>query len=77
MDCHIGVSTGLLKCKKQITVLTLHVRTLRESYKSEELTVNLIDENIGMLGIQEHRNIHQETMHHENLLGRKLITSSA
>ena len=31
---------------------------------------------IGILGIQEHRIIHQETIHYENLLGRKLITSS-
>ena len=37
----------------------------------------MIDKNIGILGIQEHRIIHQETIHYENLLGRKLITSSA
>ena len=43
----------------------------------EELTVNLIDKNIGILGIQEHRIIHQETICYENLLGRNLITSSA
>ena len=36
----------------------------------------MIDKNIGILGIQEHRFIHQETISYENLLGRKLITSS-
>ena len=77
MDCSISVRTWLHKCKKQITASTLNVKTLRESYKREELTVNLIDKNIGILGIQEHRIIHQETIHYENLLGRKLITSSA
>ena len=37
----------------------------------------MIDKSIGNLGIQEHRVIHQDTIHYENLLGRKLITSSA
>ena len=73
-DCSTSVRTHLLKCKKQITASTPNVRTLRESYKREEHTVNLIDRNIG---IQEHRIIHQETIHYENLLGRILITSSA
>ena len=76
-DCSIGVRTCLLICKKQITASTLNVKTLRESYKREELAVNLIDKNIGILDIQEHRIIHQETICYENLLGRKLITSSA
>ena len=70
-DSSIGVRTYLFKCKKQITASTLNVRTLRESYKKEELAVNLIDKNIGILGIQEHRIIHQETTHYENLLRRK------
>ena len=76
-DHSIGVRTFLPKCKKQITASTLNIRTLRESYKREELTVNLIDKNIDILSIQEHRIIHQETICYENLLGRKLITSSA
>ena len=45
-DHSIGVRTCLLKCKKQITAPTLNVRTLRESYKREELAVSLIDKNI-------------------------------
>ena len=76
-DHSISVRTHLLKYKKQITASTLNVRTVRESYKREELAVNLIDKNIGILGIQEHRIIHQATISYENLLGRKLITSSA
>ena len=49
----------------------------QEGYKREQLTVNLIDKKIGILGIQEHTIIHQETICYENPLGRKLITSSA
>ena len=41
------------------------------------LLINLIDKNIGILVITEHRIIHQETIYYENLLGRKLIRSSA
>ena len=37
----------------------------------------MLDKNIGILDIQEKRIIYQETIHYKNLLGRKLITSSA
>ena len=48
MDQSIGIRTHMLKCKKQTTASSLIVRTLRESYQREELTVNLIDKNIGV-----------------------------
>ncbi|XP_072015018.1 uncharacterized protein [Amphiura filiformis] len=68
---------NLVNCKKVITISTMNVRTIREQQCREELVSNLIEYNVEVLGIQEHRIIHDEPIRYEDILGRTLITTSA
>ena len=67
----------LLSCKKPIVVSTMNVRTIREHRCKEELVSNFIALKLEILGIQEHRIVHDESLRYEKVLGRTLITSSA
>jgi exonuclease III len=55
----------------------MNVRTIREQRCREELASNLDRYNIDILGIQEHRIVHDEPVKYENILGKTLITTSA
>ena len=68
---------GLAICKRAFTISTMNVRTIRENRCREELVSNLIKYNIDMIGIQEHRIVHDDTVKYETILGRTLITTSA
>ncbi|XP_072048646.1 uncharacterized protein [Amphiura filiformis] len=68
---------NLMNCKKIINISTMNVRTIRENRCREELVSNLIEYNIDILGIQEHRIVHKEPVKFEDILGQTLITTSA
>ena len=67
----------LISCKKAIIVSTMNVRTIREQRCREELASNLAEYNIDILGIQEHRIVHDEPVRYESILGKTLITTTA
>ena len=68
---------NLVSCKSTTIVSTMNVRTIRERCNREELAANLIEHNIDILGIQEHRIVHNEPVKYEDMLGSTLITTSA
>ena len=49
---------SLLSCKKYMAIGTLNVRTIRLQHKRTELAHLFEEQGIGILGIQEHRIIH-------------------
>ena len=63
--------------RKSIAVTTLNVRTIREIRCREELASNLETYNIEILGVPEHRIVHDERVRYENILVKTLITTSA
>ena len=67
----------LLRCRKTAIVSTMNVRTIREQRNREELSSNFSERNIEILGVQEHRIVHEEPVRYEKVLGNTLITSSA
>ena len=56
----VGAMAKLLKCKQEIIISTMNVRTIREEHKQIELKYNSEYHNIDILGIQEHSIIHDE-----------------
>ena len=68
---------NLMSCRRVTLISTVNVRTIREQRCREELVSNLIEYNIEVLGLQEHRIVHAEPVRYENILGRTLITTSA
>ena len=74
-----GVCRGrnLINCKKAVKISTMNFRTIRERRCREELISNHIEYDIEVLGIQEHRIVHNEPVRYENILGMTLITTSA
>ena len=74
-----GVCKGrpFLRCRKTVIISTMNVRTIREQRNREELSTNLTAQNIDILGVQEHRIIHNEPIRYEKVSSNMLITSSA
>ena len=68
---------NLMSCKRVSIISTMNVRTIREQRCREELVSNFIEYNIDILGLQEHRLIHDEPVRYENILGSTIITTSA
>lgn len=68
---------SFLSCKNSVTVSTMNVRTIREQSRREELVSNLATYNVEILGIQEHRILHDEPVRYETILSKTLITTSA
>ena len=57
---------------------TLILNPFRSSNKDvEELVFNGVEQNIEVLGIQEHRIFHEEPVRYETVLGKTPITTSA
>ena len=71
-------SKSLLSCTTHCLVGTFNIRTAREEYKRLELAATFIESNIQILGIQEHRIVHEEPIRMEKLnKGACLVTTSA
>ena len=64
-------------CKDTITVSTMNVRTIREQRCREELISNLVSYDVDILGLQEHRIVHDDPVKYEIIQGKPLITTSA
>ena len=76
-DDGVWKGKALMKCKKTVIVSTMNVRTIRESRNREELSSNLSKLKIDILGIQEHRIVHEEPVRYESVHGNTLVTTSA
>ena len=66
-----------LKCKKDLLVSTINVRTLRNQHKQKELAYLFKRTGIAVLGIQDHKIVHEEKVRSEEIHGCVLITTSA
>ena len=68
----------LLKAKKNLIISTYNARTLRKKQNMDELIINFKKQGISVLGIQEHRKVHEdEPISYQEHQGQYLITSSA
>ncbi len=68
----------LVSCKQFSLVGTFNVRTVREGYKRLELVTQFLESGMEILGIQEHRIVHQEPIRIEKFKkGVCLVTVSA
>ena len=69
----------LLKCRKAVKISTMNVRSLREGWKAEELAEKCLLQDIQILGIQEHRIVHEDQdIRYSKLHGNvEMVTSSA
>ena len=72
-----GNKANLLRCKKEVIISTMNVRTIRESHKQIELGHNFEEFGLDILGIQEHRICHDESLRYEDLEGKTLVTLTA
>ena len=71
---------GVISCRSETVVGTLNVRTVREYAKRLELATLLLRSKLTVLGIQEHRVVHdadEEIKIEKHQKGVHLITSSA
>ena len=62
LEKRVGNKAKLLRCKREIIVSTMNVRTIREEYKQLELKYNFESHDLDILGIQEHRIMHDATV---------------
>ncbi len=69
--------TPLLKCKKIIRAATFNTRTIRETSRKQELLNSMFEQEIDILGIQEHRIVHNGPIKYEKVPGYTIITLSA
>ena len=76
-DRSTTTKSKLLSCKNHILTATFNSRTIRETSRKSELIYSMSKHKIDILGIQEHRIIHQEPTRYERCNGHLLITSSA
>ncbi|KAL5261774.1 hypothetical protein ACHWQZ_G007466 [Mnemiopsis leidyi] len=71
-------SHSVVSCRKDTLVGTYNIRTAREGYKRTELVSQFCLSGIEILGIQEHRIVHQEPIRVEKFKeGVSLVTVSA
>ena len=67
-----------MTCRKEAMVGTFNVRTAREGYKRLEPVTQFLESGMEILGIQEHRIVHQEPIRIEKFKeGAALVTVSA
>ena len=68
----------LVSCREVALVGTFNIRTAREGYKRLELVTQFLESGMEILGIQEHRIVHQEPIKIEKFKeGVSLVTVSA
>ena len=77
VDYSAGGKGTLLRCKNTLFIATINVRTIRLKEKREEVAYNFNVHSIDILGLQEHRIVHDEPVKYETVLGNTLITTSA
>ena len=70
-------SDALLHCKKTIQIATFNTNTIRTDGRANELAHCFVKNNIDVMGIQEHRRVHNDTLVFQRIEGQHLITSSA
>ncbi|MEM7019132.1 MAG: hypothetical protein AAF512_17545 [Pseudomonadota bacterium] len=68
---------NLLNCKNETHVATINVRTLRHQGKTDELAYAFNKANLDILGVVDHKLVHDEVTQTKNLEKCTLITSSA
>ena len=69
---------SLVSCRQLSLVGTFNIRTAREGYKRLELVTQFLESGMEILGIQEHRIVHQEPIRIEKFKkGVSLVTISA
>ena len=76
-DNHTNIRSKLVSCKQTLRVATLNVRTLNGVQRQSELVTNFNKQRIDLIGIQEHRIVHDQPIQYQSIQGRTLITSSA
>ena len=68
----------LLNCKKYSNIATLNTRTIRVKSKQEELAHKCREHSISIIGIVDHKIVHEEDeIMYKEVEDRLLITSSA
>ena len=67
----------LIKCRNKLQIATFNTRTLKDNWRLSELVYNTKKFEIDVIGIQEHRRVHEEILKHEKSEGYHLITASA
>ena len=68
----------LLKCKSTIQIATFNVRTLNRIGQLLELTASVIDHNIDIICILEHRYLHSEDIkYYDTNNGWTFVSASA
>ena len=67
LDKSVGNKAKLLRCKREIIVLNMNVRTIREDHKQLELKYNFESHDLDILGIQEHLIMHDENVKYNTI----------
>ena len=68
---------NLIKCKTRTLISTMNVRTLRQEYKQEELSHLAGLYGISILGIVDHKMVHDDEINVKKVKDHILITTSA
>ena len=69
--------TKLLSCKQYTNVAMVNVRTIRLESKRQELANNCRNQQINILGVVDHKIVHEDPVVYEQIGGNTLITTSA
>ena len=76
LEKRVGNEAKLLRFKLETIVSTMNVRTIREEHKQIELKYNFESHDLHIIGIQEHRIMHNETVKYNNIGHSTLITTT-
>ena len=76
-DFSAATTAPFLRCKKMFQMATFNANTSRLEKRAKELASRMQKYKIDILGIQEHRRVHQEQLKLEVVEGLHLVTSSA
>ena len=71
------VPTPILRPKKTTKIATFNIRTGKDNWRICELIHHMEAHDISIIGLQEHRRVHEEEIKYENIDGHLLVTSSA
>ena len=71
------VPTPILRPKKIINIASFNIRTGKDNWRIFELIHHMDKYNISIIGLQEHRRVHEEEIKYETIDGHLLVTSSA
>ena len=70
--------TSILSCRHYLNVATMNVRTIRRKFKRQELADNCSSKSIAILGINDHKIVHEnDPVLYESYGKYTLITTSA